>query len=106
MWGDAILDGGDFTVNSVFFAPGARTHWHRHTGGQALLISQGSGYVRTADGETARVAAGDVVLSPPGEEHWHGAAADSFVQHTAITLGKTEWLEPVGDEQYHEANGS
>lgn len=104
MWGDAILDGGGTTVNSVFFAPGGRTNWHRHDGGQVLLVTQGSGYVVTADGHAAHVTAGDVVYSPPGEDHWHGATSESFVQHTAITVGKTDWLEPVGDDQYAQAH--
>jgi quercetin dioxygenase-like cupin family protein len=106
MWGESVLDGGDTTVNSVFFAPCARTHWHSHDGGQVLLITAGNGYVQTADGQTACVSAGDVVYSPPGEVHWHGAAEDSFVMHTAITTGKTQWLEPVGDQQYDQTNGS
>jgi quercetin dioxygenase-like cupin family protein len=106
MWGDSVLDGGDTTVNSVFFAPGARTHWHRHDGAQVLLITQGKGYVVTAAGHSAPVTAGDVVYAPPGEDHWHGAAKDSFVQHTAITTGKTSWLDPVDDVQYGQAHGT
>lgn len=106
MWGDPLLSGDDVLINSVFFAPRARTHWHRHEGAQVLLITQGKGYVRTADGETAHVSVGDIVYCPPGEEHWHGAAEDTVMEHTAITMGKTEWLEPVQDEQYDEAGAS
>ena len=106
MWGDALLDGGETTVNSVFFAPAARTHWHSHDGGQVLLVTSGEGYVVTAAGQAAHVAAGDVVYSPPGEIHWHGATQDTFVLHTAITNGKTDWLDPVADEQYAHAHGT
>jgi quercetin dioxygenase-like cupin family protein len=104
MWGDPVLDGGEIKVNSVFFAPGGRTHWHRHAAGQLLLVTHGQGIVQTADGDTVRVGAGDVVFSPGGEKHWHGAAVDSFVQHTTITVGTTDWMEPVRDDQYDEAN--
>jgi quercetin dioxygenase-like cupin family protein len=109
MWGDAILHGagdvgvGDVVVNSVFFAPGSRSHWHRHDGAHLLFITQGKGFVGNDNGETASVVAGDVVYCAPGEEHWHGAAADSFMQNTTITVGNTEWHEPVRDEQYDQA---
>ena len=39
----------------------------------------------------------------PGEEHWHGAAPDSFVAHTAISLGVTEWREEVPGDRYEKA---
>ena len=32
MWGDPLLSGDDVLINSVFFAPRARTHWHRTRG--------------------------------------------------------------------------
>jgi quercetin dioxygenase-like cupin family protein len=109
MWGDPILHDvgdvgvGDIAVNSVFFTPGSRSHWHRHDGAHVLFITQGRGFVGNADGEIASVVAGDVVFCAPGEEHWHGAAHDNFMQHTTITVGKTEWHDPVGDEQYGKA---
>ena len=41
---------------------------------------------------------------PPGEKHWHGAAAATAMTHIAIQEqldGKTvEWMEKVSDEQY------
>jgi quercetin dioxygenase-like cupin family protein len=40
------------------------------------------------------------VWIPPGEEHWHGAERESYLLHTAVSLGETEWLEPVSDEDY------
>jgi quercetin dioxygenase-like cupin family protein len=108
MWGDAILQGagevgiGDVAVNSVFFAPGSRSHWHRHDGAHILFITQGRGFVGNDAGVTESVVAGDVVYTAPGEEHWHGAAPDSFMQHTTITVGKTEWHDPVREDQYAE----
>lgn len=99
MWGEVQEDGA-LSVTNVFFAPGARTHWHRHEGGQVLLVTHGRGYVRTADGETAVVAAGDTVFCPAGEKHWHGATKDSFLLHMAITIGQTDLLEPVGEDEY------
>ena len=48
------------------------------------------------------LAPGDVVWIPPGEEHWHGAAPDSYMLHLAISLGGHDWLDPVTDEEYEE----
>jgi quercetin dioxygenase-like cupin family protein len=45
------------------------------------------------------IQAGDTVWVPPGERHWHGAAQDSVMTHTAISLGETRWAEEVaGDD--------
>ncbi|HEX4087677.1 MAG TPA: cupin domain-containing protein [Trebonia sp.] len=104
--GQAMLDPlledgrGEVRVNSVMFAPGGRTFWHSHAGGQVLLVASGHGLVETKDGERARLNPGDVVWAPPGEVHWHGAAPDSFINHTAISLGVTAWAEQVDDEHY------
>ncbi|MDQ1042388.1 cupin domain-containing protein [Streptomyces sp. V4I2] len=88
------------TINTVNFTPGARTYWHVHEHGQILQVLAGSGYVGTEQEGIRRLRAGDTVWCPPGERHWHGAAPDSFMTHTAISLGTTSWAEEVGTEQY------
>lgn len=95
----AATDG--VTINTVNFTPGARTFWHHHENGQILQVLAGRGLIQ-ADGEDApRVLnAGDTVWCPAGERHWHGAAPDSFMTHTAISLGTTQWAEPVNDAEY------
>ena len=102
------LVGGDPTYNcpigNVTFEPGARNNWHRHPGGQILLVTGGRGFYQ-AEGEEAReLHAGDVVTIPPHVRHWHGAAPDRCFSHLAITTnpqaGEPEWLEPVADEEY------
>jgi quercetin dioxygenase-like cupin family protein len=106
MHAEQVINGGETAlVTNVFFAPGSRTHWHRHDGGQVLLITAGKGWVVTAGGQAASVTAGDVVFCPPNEDHWHGAAKDSFVLHAAVTMGKTVWGDPVGDQQYAQVEG-
>lgn len=90
----------DVTMNDVFFTPGARTNWHVHERGQVLRVNSGSGLV-CAEGDTPQVVrTGDTVWAPPGERHWHGGSAEGFMQHTAISLGTTTWLEPVTDDDY------
>src|SRR5579859_4943291 len=72
------------SVYRVSFAPGARTAWHTHPHGQTLIITSGNGLVQQRSGQRQAVRAGDVVVIGPGEEHWHGAAPESMMQHIAI----------------------
>ena len=88
------------TINTVDFTPGARTFWHSHERGQILQVLAGRGLIQSAAGPVRVLRAGDTVWVPPGERHWHGAAEDSFMCHTAISLGVTSWAEPVSDSQY------
>ena len=101
VYGDPVLatDAG-VRMGSVFFAPGARTDWHRHERGQILHVTSGQGRVADADGTGHVIRAGDTVWIPPGAKHWHGADADAYLVHYAVSLGTTEWLEPVVDDDY------
>jgi quercetin dioxygenase-like cupin family protein len=98
------------TVALVRFTPGAHTNWHSHAVGQTLHVTEGAGLVGTRDGSVLRIRPGDTVVCPPGEEHWHGAVADTFMSHLAMleTLpggaDPTTWLEPLPDEDYRTAN--
>jgi quercetin dioxygenase-like cupin family protein len=98
------------TAALVRFTPGARSNWHVHAVGQTLHVNEGVGLVGIRDGSVVRIHAGETVICPPGEEHWHGAAADTFMSHFALLESKpdgsdpTTWLEPVTDEQYEQAN--
>lgn len=106
VWVDLVLDEvADVMTYNVFFIPRARTNWHRHSGGQILVVTGGSGWVATRTRGRAPLRAGDVVWSAPGEEHWHGADEGSFLVHTAVSLGTPTWLEPVTDDEYAAAAG-
>src|SRR3978361_1149201 len=72
------------TVALVRFTPGAHTNWHSHAVGQTLPVTEGGGLVGTRDGSVVRARAGDTVVCPPDEEHWHGAGADTFMSHLAL----------------------
>jgi quercetin dioxygenase-like cupin family protein len=100
---DADGDDAAVRVNNVVFEPGGRTYWHSHANGQVLLVSGGSGMVENRDGHRHALHPGDVVWAPPGEEHWHGAAPDSFITHTAVSLGATAWLDEVSGDRYEAA---
>jgi quercetin dioxygenase-like cupin family protein len=89
---------------AVTFEPGARSHWHTHPLGQRLVVTGGCGYVQSWGGPLRVIRPGDVVICPPGEKHWHGAAPGTAMTHVAIQEelnGKAvDWLEPVTNEQY------
>jgi len=84
---------GGMAVSLVQFEDGARTHWHTHPGEQVLYVVEGEGRVGTEAGE-ARIGVGDVVYSPPGERHWHGAAPGRSMAHVSVTtVGAPAWFE-------------
>jgi quercetin dioxygenase-like cupin family protein len=98
---DPVLSGdGAPTINSVTFPPAARTNWHRHEHGQVLVVTSGRGRAGTRSGELTPLEPGDVVWFSPGEDHWHGAAPDTVMTHLAISLGTTDWGDPVTDGDY------
>ena len=106
VWSDPVLRTDDgVTINTVIFPAGGRTHWHSHERGQILLVTHGCGYVQVRDGEGDWIGPGDVVHFPPGEEHWHGAGPESYMSHTAISLGATDWLDEVSADEYEASVG-
>lgn len=101
-----IEDGQRMIVGRVRFAPGARTAWHSHERGQFLYVLSGVARMQSRGGPIIEVRAGQTAYTPSGEEHWHGAAPDSFMEHIAmIELGddpatSNVWLENVTDAEY------
>jgi quercetin dioxygenase-like cupin family protein len=103
VFADSVLLDEGLMVNSVFFTPGARTYWHRHAIAQVLYVTHGRGLLWSEEGHGAVLEPGDVAHIPAGERHWHGGAPESFLLHLAISVGQTEWLEEVSDDDYQEA---
>lgn len=91
------------TINTVNFTPCARTYWHSHEGGQILIVLAGRGLIQAAGGPVRVIRAGDTVWAPPGERHWHGGSGDSFMVHTAISLGVTAWEGEVTEDEFNVA---
>ena len=92
------------SIANVTFDKGARTNWHKHSGGQILLVTAGEGRYQEKGKEIQILKAGDVVKIPPEVEHWHGAAPDSEFAHISIEPNlpnnETTWLNAVTDEEY------
>ena len=89
---------------NVTFEPGARTNWHKHSGGQILLVLSGEGRYQEKGGKLNILHRGDIVRIAPNIEHWHCAAPDSWFTHisleTNVPNNSTEWLNPVTDKEY------
>jgi quercetin dioxygenase-like cupin family protein len=98
---DPVLASADGVhVNRVFFGPAARTFWHWHERGQLLTVMSGHGLICAEGGQPSPLEAGDVVWVPPAERHWHGAGPETLMMHLAVSLGTTNWLDPVPDADY------
>lgn len=95
-------------VANVTFEPGCRNNWHSHTGGQLLIIIGGEGIYQERGKPAQLLKSGDIVEIGPTIEHWHGATSDSWFSHLATngnpSTNENNWLEPVSDEDYNEAN--
>ena len=94
-------------IGNVVFEPQARTNWHKHSGGQILLVTEGIGYYQEKGQKARRLVKGDVVRIPPDVEHWHGAGPDSWFVHISIetngAYNKAAWLDSVTQAEYNQA---
>ena len=92
-------------IGNVTFEPGCRNNWHRHPGGQILLVTGGRGWYQEDGKEAHELKAGDAIKISPNVKHWHGAAKDSWLVHlsveTNVQAGPAEWCEPVNEEAYN-----
>ena len=97
-------------VANVTFEPRCRNNWHVHHGAvQVLICVSGKGWYQEWGKPAVPLTPGTVIAIPEGVKHWHGAAADSWMQHLAIHTQEqpdatNEWLEPVNDSQYQIVN--
>jgi quercetin dioxygenase-like cupin family protein len=78
-------DSQSFNFSIVNFSAGSRNKFHQHTSDQILIVTEGTGVVAT-DTEERTVSAGDVVLIPAGENHWHGAPGSTPMSHITVQV--------------------
>lgn len=108
VWQDPVIEApapASLRALIVTFAPGARTNWHTHPKGQTLYVLHGEGLICRRGGTPEVIRAGDTVWFDPGEEHWHGAAQETMMQHLAMQeaddAGRiADWLETVTESDY------
>ncbi|MGZ3775775.1 MAG: (R)-mandelonitrile lyase [Pseudobdellovibrionaceae bacterium] len=100
-------DPSQMSAGYVCFECSARSHWHTHPKGQLLVVTDGAGFIQEWGKPISKIQKGDIIWTPPGIKHWHGASPDSTMCHLAIQEflnGKNvDWLEKVSDEQYRSA---
>ena len=92
VWRQPILqpnDSNNFNFAIVAFDSGSRNKFHKQSGDQILIITEGTGKVAT-DSEQFTVKQGDVLLRPAGENHWHGAPDDTSMAHITVTVKGSE----------------
>jgi quercetin dioxygenase-like cupin family protein len=86
-------------VFAVHFSAGGRSRPHTHRHGQLLVVTAGRGVVGDRSGRRT-VEPGDVVVTGPGEWHWHGAAPDSPMTHVTVQMAgpdSIDWEVDQGD---------
>ncbi len=92
----------DFIAGARRFEPGNRTYWHSHAGGFILFVQEGRARTQMRGGPMRELGPGEIDYTPPGVEHWHGAAPNEPLLQLGVIPygGGIEFLEPVTDAQY------
>jgi quercetin dioxygenase-like cupin family protein len=103
----SVIQGEDpstMVAGYVCFECASRSAWHIHPKGQLLVVTDGEGLIQEWGKPVQRIKKGDVIWTPPGVKHWHGASPSSMMCHLAIQEmlnGKAvDWMEKVSDDQY------
>ena len=103
----APMDAANGGPINVSFEPGCRNNWHIHHGAvQVLICVAGRGWYQEWGKDAVELKPGVVVAIPEGVKHWHGATADSWMQHLTYETKveaehSNEWLEPVNADEYN-----
>ena len=79
-----LPDSKEYTAIVVNFGKGVRNKFHAHDSEQILIVTSGKGMIAT-DTEEKVITAGDVVLIPAREKHWHGATEGLELSHIAVS---------------------
>lgn len=101
----SAADSLDCIVSLVTFDAGVRTNWHKHPGGQILVVMYGTGYYQEKGKPRQIIHKGDVVKCPKGVTHWHGASPAGEFAHLVVApdaeKGEVTWLQKVTDNEYN-----
>jgi len=89
-------------LNRRRFQPGNRTYWHAHEGGFIMFVEKGRGRVQHRGQPMKELNAGEMDYTPPGVEHWHGAAPNDEMVQLAVVVGGggIQFKDPVTDAEY------
>jgi len=84
-----LPDSKEYNFNVVNFGKGVRNKFHTHDHEQILIVTAGKGIIAT-ETEQQEITAGDIVVIPANEKHWHGATEDSEFSHIYIHRLETQ----------------
>jgi quercetin dioxygenase-like cupin family protein len=96
-----FVDVSDQRLARLVFEAGARTHWHKHTDRQLLLVEEGLGLVQERGKPVRELRVGEPFYTEANVWHWHGAGPEQRASQLTFYGGTIEWGEAVTDEQYH-----
>jgi quercetin dioxygenase-like cupin family protein len=96
-----FVDVSDQRLARLVFEAGARTHWHKHTDRQLLLVEEGLGLVQERGKPVRALRVGEPFYTEANVWHWHGAGPEQRASQLTFYGGTIEWGEAVTDEQYH-----
>jgi 4-carboxymuconolactone decarboxylase len=82
-------EGSDLSINYINFPKGVANKLHKHSNDQILIVTKGVGFVGTKE-KVYKVKEGDIIWTPKGEAHYHGASKSSAFTHISITRSKTK----------------
>jgi quercetin dioxygenase-like cupin family protein len=79
-----LPDSRELNITVVNFGKGVRNKFHAHDSEQILIVTSGRGFIVT-EMERKEISAGDIVIIPAGEKHWHGATEDTAFSHIFVS---------------------
>ncbi len=82
----------DLSINYVHFPEGIHNKFHKHSTDQILIVTEGKGFVETKV-KKINVKTGDIIWTPKGEIHKHGALSGSKFSHISITRSKSKIIQ-------------
>jgi quercetin dioxygenase-like cupin family protein len=84
------------------FEAGARSNWHRHEGGQVLIVEEGRMRYQVDGQAMKELALHETAFLPGGVAHWHGAVPGTAAKQVSVQLATgITWMEKVNDGQYN-----
>lgn len=101
--GGSVPVDGDIITGARRFEAGNRTYWHNHAGGFILFVQEGTARIQDRGGPMRELGPGEVIYTPPGVEHWHGAGPDEPLLQLGVIPygGGIEFTDPVTDAEYN-----
>lgn len=83
------IDDKDTTISYVHFSKGVANKLHKHSTDQVLIVTEGQGFIAT-ENEKYVVKEGDIIWTPAGQIHKHGAMPGNTFTHISITKSNSK----------------